>query len=310
MTEQVQFVDQVSALGFVQLPVAVLRDSRLSDGALRTYATLVSFARQEQRCWPGLDRIARDRGKSPRRITAHLQELRRVGLVSTTRRVGTSQVYWIIPMWNVYGRADEPHRFTEEAIAVCSLDDDGRIPKRKDVKVSKEVPSEPPPPVDMGTVALVVGAASQRTEEARAARGAKEATRQAAKADKRAAKVERETGLTGEKFRLRWMELYREKWPNLPMPTWGKAERSLAKRIVTNYPELALEVCERVIEYWEDYARRWSLDGVPTIKLVWGYREGLFAEAAQGLPPGGSKGEALRADEFQDDGGSLGKVGW
>lgn len=307
-SEQVRFVDQISALGFVQLPVAVLRDSRLSDGALITYSTLLVYARQDQKCWPGLGRLATDRGLCSRSISAHISELKKVRLITTTRRPGTSQVYWVIPMWNVYGQEDAPHRFTEEALGYCNLDDEGRIPRRKDVKASKDVPEKPPVP--MADVALGMAAATQRTEERRVARGKKSVERQAAKVDTKAAKVERDTGLTPHKLESHWVELYTAKWPKLPKPEWGPADRRTARNIVVAYPELALEVCERVIEHWNECARRWNLDGVPSIRLVWGYRETLFAEAAQGLPPGGPKSEAMRADEFDADGEHLGKTGW
>ena len=308
-SEQVQFQDQVAALGFVQLPIAVLRDSRVSDGALATYASLMVYARQDQRCWPGMERLGMDRGLTRRSISSHLSELKKAKLIATERRPGTSQVYWIIPMWTAYGKADAPHRFTDEAIEVCGLDEEGRIPRRSDVKVSKVVAPAPPPA--MGDVATALASAQQRTEDARVERGKKQIKRQAARPKRpKPTKPEKSDALTPYRLGNHWVRLYNDKWPDLPSPIWGGAEGAIAKKMIAAYPELVLSVCERVIAHWEDYARRWSLDGQPTIRIVWGYRETLFAEAVQGKAPGGPKNEAMRADEFAADGEALEKPGW
>jgi hypothetical protein len=307
--ERARFQDQVASLGFVQIPVVVLRDSRLSAGAILTYATLLMYARQDQKCWPGTERLGMDRGVSRRSITNHLSELKGVMLISTERRPGTSQVYWIMPMWTVYGQEDAHHRFTEETLKVCNLNPEGKIPRNTDVKVSKAVKAAPP--VSMGDVATGLAVANKRTEERRVERGKKTASSQAAKVDKKLIAVEKETSITPFSVKRRWAELYREKWPNRPEPVWSASEAGVVTKLLKAYEaELVMKVCERVIVDWEECAKRWNLDGVPTIKLVWGFRETLFAEVAEGKAAGGQKSESMRADEFAADGEALDTTGW
>src|SRR3990172_11691668 len=62
--------------GFTQLPRYVLKDKRLSFGARLTYAVLLSYAWQENSCFPGQERMAGDLGTSGRSIRRFLQELK------------------------------------------------------------------------------------------------------------------------------------------------------------------------------------------------------------------------------------------
>jgi hypothetical protein len=60
---------------FVQLPLAVLEDLKLSDGAKLTYALILSYAWGKSVVWPSQSTMAERRGISDRTIRRHLNEL-------------------------------------------------------------------------------------------------------------------------------------------------------------------------------------------------------------------------------------------
>jgi hypothetical protein len=62
--------------GFTQLPRFVLKDKKLSFGARLTYAVLLSYAWQEDSCFPGQDKMANDLGVSRQAINGYLTELK------------------------------------------------------------------------------------------------------------------------------------------------------------------------------------------------------------------------------------------
>lgn len=62
--------------GFTQLPNYVLRDKNLSFGARLAYAILLSYAWQEESCFPGQVRMAKDLGTTDRSIRTFLSELK------------------------------------------------------------------------------------------------------------------------------------------------------------------------------------------------------------------------------------------
>src|SRR6266496_2486038 len=66
--------------GFTQIPNYILRDSKLSFGARLVYAVLLSYAWQEDSCFPGQERIAEDLGTSDRSVRTYLSELKEWGL--------------------------------------------------------------------------------------------------------------------------------------------------------------------------------------------------------------------------------------
>jgi DNA-binding transcriptional MocR family regulator len=82
--------------GYTQVPNVVLRRHDLSPGAKVVYALLLSYAWQEDHCWPGQERLADEAGASARSVRTWLQELRERGLVTVERRGLTlTNVYWI-----------------------------------------------------------------------------------------------------------------------------------------------------------------------------------------------------------------------
>jgi len=90
-------VNEALKHGFTQLPNYVLKDKRLSFGARLAYAVLLSYAWQEDSCFPGQDRMAKDLGVSRQVLNGYLQELKKFEYVSWERRgLGKTNVYYIL----------------------------------------------------------------------------------------------------------------------------------------------------------------------------------------------------------------------
>lgn len=83
--------------GFTQLPRYVLQDKKLSFGARLTYAVLLSYAWQEDSCFPGQERMARDLGTSDRSVRTFLAELKANGYIDWKQQgLGRPNVYYIL----------------------------------------------------------------------------------------------------------------------------------------------------------------------------------------------------------------------
>lgn len=83
--------------GFTQLPNFVLKDRKLSFGARLAYAVLLSYAWNEDSCFPGQARMARDLGTADRSVRRFLDELRRSGYISWKRQgLNKPNIYYIL----------------------------------------------------------------------------------------------------------------------------------------------------------------------------------------------------------------------
>src|SRR5476651_989570 len=88
--------DLVLRGGFTQVPNAILRASDMTIGAKLTYAMFLSYAWNNDHCFPGQDRLAVDMGMSRSRVTEYVSELERVGLVTIQRRgQGKTNLYTV-----------------------------------------------------------------------------------------------------------------------------------------------------------------------------------------------------------------------
>lgn len=73
--------DVFTQSGFTKVPNALLRSSKLSPAAKLTYAMLLSYAWQNDFCFPGQERLAADIGVSDRSVRTYLKELEAKGLL-------------------------------------------------------------------------------------------------------------------------------------------------------------------------------------------------------------------------------------
>jgi len=82
--------------GFTQVPNFILKDSKLSLGAKVTYAMFLSYAWNNDSCFPGQERLAEDMGMSRSRVTEFVGELEKSGLITIQRRgQGKTNIYTI-----------------------------------------------------------------------------------------------------------------------------------------------------------------------------------------------------------------------
>ena len=77
--------DVLSQRGFTQVPNHVLRSDRISPGAKLAYAMLLSYAWQNDFCFPGQARLAKDMGTSLRSVVTYIKELTQADFVAVKK---------------------------------------------------------------------------------------------------------------------------------------------------------------------------------------------------------------------------------
>src|SRR5947209_2494939 len=86
--------DIVTAQGFTQVPNFLLRSKKLSAGDKMTFAMLLSYAWQNDYCFPGQLRLAADLGLHETNVRKHLKSLQAIGLLTIVRRgQGKTNIY-------------------------------------------------------------------------------------------------------------------------------------------------------------------------------------------------------------------------
>lgn len=86
----------VTAEGFTQVPNFILRSPTLSMGAKLTYAMFLSYAWNNDLCFPGQEKLAEAIGVSRQSVGTFIRELEREELVSVKRRgLGKTNLYTI-----------------------------------------------------------------------------------------------------------------------------------------------------------------------------------------------------------------------
>ncbi|MGB9662825.1 MAG: helix-turn-helix domain-containing protein [Moorellaceae bacterium] len=112
--------------GFTAAPNAVLYESRLSVQARWLYCILLSFAWQENECWPGQERIAEVAGWHVNTVEKYLKELRDFGLISWKRQgLNRPNIYYIHDPSKALGLKDSQ--------ASVNLDSHARVNKEDSI---------------------------------------------------------------------------------------------------------------------------------------------------------------------------------
>ena len=89
-----QGFDPISAGGFTQVPNFLLKDPKISANAKVVYSMLLSYAWNNDRVFPGQDRMATDIGTSQPTIARAVKELEDNGWLEIQRRgQGKTNVY-------------------------------------------------------------------------------------------------------------------------------------------------------------------------------------------------------------------------
>jgi biotin operon repressor len=78
--------DPVSAGGFTQVPNFILKKGEVSSNAKVAYALLLSYAWNNDRVFPGQERMAEDMGLSRPTVTKAIGELEDAGYLEIQRR--------------------------------------------------------------------------------------------------------------------------------------------------------------------------------------------------------------------------------
>ena len=103
--------DVLTAKGFTQVPNHVLVSSSLSPGAKLTYAMLLKYAWQNDYCFPGQERLAKDMGVTDRSVRTYLQELEAEHFVTIKQRgLGKPNLYELNLSASATGRKNFPVR--------------------------------------------------------------------------------------------------------------------------------------------------------------------------------------------------------
>src|SRR5665213_1535778 len=86
--------DAATAGGFTQVPNFLLKSKKLSSGDKMTFAMLLSYAWQNDFCFPGQEKLAEDLGLSDRSVRTHLKALEAAKLLTIQRRgQGKTNIY-------------------------------------------------------------------------------------------------------------------------------------------------------------------------------------------------------------------------
>jgi hypothetical protein len=77
--------DIATQRGLKGVPNFILESEKNSVGAKITYAMLLKYAREDDECFPGQVRLAKDMGSGLRCVVRYIAELEEVGLITIKR---------------------------------------------------------------------------------------------------------------------------------------------------------------------------------------------------------------------------------
>src|SRR5579859_2758451 len=86
--------DPVAAGGFTQVPNFILKSPKLSAGAKLVKSLLLSYAWNNDSCFPGQERLSNDCGKTQQWVSLQMKELEDEGFLEIQRRgQGKTNIY-------------------------------------------------------------------------------------------------------------------------------------------------------------------------------------------------------------------------
>jgi hypothetical protein len=78
--------DIATQRGWTDVPNFILESKEISAGAKLTYAMLLKYAREEDQCFPGQERLAKDMSNGEQSVRRWIGELEQVDLISIKQR--------------------------------------------------------------------------------------------------------------------------------------------------------------------------------------------------------------------------------
>ena len=108
--------DELSGVGFVQLPIPVLFDRDLSDAQKILYGILLRFSRSKAFCFPGVSRLAKATGSTERTVQRNMLVLEKKGLVVRRKRPTKTNLYDLGTFREVYGHGRNCNLLKDEVI--------------------------------------------------------------------------------------------------------------------------------------------------------------------------------------------------
>jgi biotin operon repressor len=86
--------DRATTQGYTQVPNFLLRMKEITSGDKMTFAMILSYAWQNDSCFPGQAKLAEDMGVDERTVRRHIQALQNAGLLVVQQRgQGKTNIY-------------------------------------------------------------------------------------------------------------------------------------------------------------------------------------------------------------------------
>lgn len=101
--------DLLSQSGFTQVPNSLLKSDKISPGAKLAYTMLLSYAWQNDYCFPGQETLARDMGSGLRSVVRYIKELEQHSFLTIKKRgqgrVNIYELNLVVPKGGRSGRS-------------------------------------------------------------------------------------------------------------------------------------------------------------------------------------------------------------
>lgn len=133
--EEIRFRNPARQVGFAQLYHVATLDPDLSDGALRTFLLYLKYAQQHGTCFPGRDRLARERNVGVATLSRHNAELVEAGYITRKRRLNRPSLTII----EDYENTPRLRAIAEQEISVRIKNDTNEPLKNDTSNVSKMI---------------------------------------------------------------------------------------------------------------------------------------------------------------------------
>lgn len=108
--------DELSNVGFTQLPLPIIFDRQLTSDEKILYSLLLRFTGADGICFPGVSRLAKGLNVHPRTIQRYLSRLIDRGLVRRIERQNETNLYDLGSYRSVYGEGHNSGRLNDDTL--------------------------------------------------------------------------------------------------------------------------------------------------------------------------------------------------